>query len=302
MSTPRRTTISTLLAVCGFGLTLFQPARAAMQISDEFAPVAMSDLEQMRGGFDNGSGVTLSLGIERAIFVNGVPVATISIQLPDVQNIRADAAALAAAARADAAAQADAAKINAANLAEAARGDAAALGAAARADAAAQVAAATGQSQGNAAQNQPGGPATSSSGPSASASTGAQNAPHNSTTGASLQAPPPLTANASQSVPSNASAALQGGQQPGSSQPIATTNAIVSQNFVTVVQNGIGGSVSASQLQQAPAFTSIIQNSLNNQIIRGVTVINASLSGILGLARTAALLSTLGSQLGTTRR
>ena len=298
MSTPRCTTVSTLLAVCGVGLTLCQPARAALEISDEFAPVAMSDLDQMRGGFDNGSGVILSLGIERVIFVNGVPVATISIQLPDVQNIRADAAALAAAARADAAAQADAAKINATNLAEVARADAAALGTAARTDAAAQVAAATGRAQGNPAPSQPGDPAASSGAPS-NASAGAQSAPHNSTTGGLLQ---PLNANASQSVASNTSAGLQSGQpQPGSAQPVATTNAVISQNFVTVIQNGIGGSVSTSQLQQAPAFTSIIQNSLNNQVIRGVTVINASLNGVLGLARTAALLSAFNSQLGSRR-
>jgi hypothetical protein len=300
MSTPRCTTISTLLAVCGIGLTVFQPARATLNISDEFAPVAVSELEQMRGGFDNGSGVTLSLGIERVIFVNGVPVATISIQLPDVQNIRADAAALAAAARADAAAQADAAKTSATHLAEVARTDAAALGAAARADAASQVDAATGRAQGNPSQSQVGNPAISS-GASANAIPGAQNAPRNSTSGSPLQAPPPsLTVGSSQSL-ANPSAGLQS-PQPGSSQPVATTNAVISQNFVTVVQNGIGGSISASQLQQAPAFTSIIQNSLNNQVIRGVTVINASMSGILGLARNAAFLSALGSQLGTTRR
>ena len=300
MSTLRLTTISTLLAVCAVSLTLYQPARAAVDICDEFAPVAMSDLEQMRGGFDNGAGVTLSLGIDRVIFVNGVPVATISIQLPDVQNIRADAAALGAAARADAAAQADAARTNATHMAGAAKADAAALGAAARADAASQVAAATGQSQGNPAQSQASDPAASS-GPLAS--TGTQNIHHNSATGPSLQSPPPPTGSASPSVATNTSAGLQSSQpQSGSTQPPATTNAVVSQNFVTVVQNGTGSSVSASQLQQAPPFTSIIQNSLNNQIIRGVTVINVSMTGILGLARTAALLSTFSSQLGTTGR
>ena len=60
---------------------------------------AVSDqrLEQMRGGFDLGSGIVASLGIDRAVYVNGSLVTNTSINIPDISHINsAQATALAA--------------------------------------------------------------------------------------------------------------------------------------------------------------------------------------------------------------
>ena len=60
---------------------------------------AVSDqrLEQMRGGFDLGSGIVASLGIDRAVYVNGNLVTNTSVNIPDISHIdSAQATALAA--------------------------------------------------------------------------------------------------------------------------------------------------------------------------------------------------------------
>lgn len=60
---------------------------------------AVSDqrLEQMRGGFDLGGGIVASLGIDRAVYVNGSLVTNTSINIPDISHINsAQATALAA--------------------------------------------------------------------------------------------------------------------------------------------------------------------------------------------------------------
>lgn len=60
---------------------------------------AVSDqhLEQMRGGFDLGSGIVASLGIDRAVYINGNLVTSTSINIPDISHIdSAQATALAA--------------------------------------------------------------------------------------------------------------------------------------------------------------------------------------------------------------
>ena len=60
---------------------------------------AVSDqrLEQMRGGFDLGSGIVASLGIDRAVYVNGNLVTSTSVNIPDISRIdSAQATALAA--------------------------------------------------------------------------------------------------------------------------------------------------------------------------------------------------------------
>jgi hypothetical protein len=51
--------------------------------------VAISEarLDDMRGGFDLPSGLHVSFGISRIAFVNGNPVATMNIVIPDVTNM-----------------------------------------------------------------------------------------------------------------------------------------------------------------------------------------------------------------------
>lgn len=59
--------------------------------------VSNQRLEQMRGGFDLGSGIVASLGIDRAVYINGNLVTSTSINIPDIGHIdSAQATALAA--------------------------------------------------------------------------------------------------------------------------------------------------------------------------------------------------------------
>ena len=53
----------------------------------EWQPVDPGRLAQMRGGFQMPSGMMLSFGIERAVFVNGQLTARIAVQIPDVARI-----------------------------------------------------------------------------------------------------------------------------------------------------------------------------------------------------------------------
>ncbi|MEO7052983.1 MAG: hypothetical protein ABI128_15080 [Rhodanobacter sp.] len=62
--------------------------------------VAVSDshLAAVRGGFDSGSGLLVSFGIERAVYVNGNLVTSTSLNIPDIGQMNGEqASALAAA-------------------------------------------------------------------------------------------------------------------------------------------------------------------------------------------------------------
>ncbi len=54
---------------------------------DEWKPVDPARLDAMRGGFELPSGMVLSFGIERAVYVNGDLVASTSLQVPDIARI-----------------------------------------------------------------------------------------------------------------------------------------------------------------------------------------------------------------------
>ena len=59
--------------------------------------VSNSRLDTMRGGFDAGSGLQISFGIDRAVYVNGNLVTSTSVYIPDVAQMSvAQASALAA--------------------------------------------------------------------------------------------------------------------------------------------------------------------------------------------------------------
>ena len=53
----------------------------------EWQPVDPGRLAQMRGGFQMPSGMMLSFGIERVVFLNGELTARIAVQIPDVARI-----------------------------------------------------------------------------------------------------------------------------------------------------------------------------------------------------------------------
>lgn len=74
---------------------LLAPVGARGQGGDlgaEWQPVDPARLAQMRGGFQMPSGMTLSFGIERVVFVNGELTARIAVQVPDVARITPDQA------------------------------------------------------------------------------------------------------------------------------------------------------------------------------------------------------------------
>lgn len=58
----------------------------------QWAPLATTRLARMRGGFDLPSGLNLSFGIERVVYVNGALVATTSLNIPDIARMTTDQA------------------------------------------------------------------------------------------------------------------------------------------------------------------------------------------------------------------
>ena len=57
------------------------------ELGTEWQPVDPARLAQMRGGFQLPSGMMLSFGIERVVFLNGELTARIAVQIPDVARI-----------------------------------------------------------------------------------------------------------------------------------------------------------------------------------------------------------------------
>jgi hypothetical protein len=61
-------------------------------LGPEWKPVDPTRLAQMRGGFQLPSGMMLSFGIERVVYVNGELTARIAVQIPDIRSITAQQA------------------------------------------------------------------------------------------------------------------------------------------------------------------------------------------------------------------
>jgi hypothetical protein len=57
------------------------------ELGAEWQPVDPARLAQMRGGFQMPSGMMLSFGIERVVFLNGELTARIAVRIPDVARI-----------------------------------------------------------------------------------------------------------------------------------------------------------------------------------------------------------------------
>lgn len=69
------------------------PSRAqGDRLGSEWVAMAPQELERMRGGFLLPSGLLLSFGIERAVYVNGELIATTSINVPDIARMTTDQA------------------------------------------------------------------------------------------------------------------------------------------------------------------------------------------------------------------
>jgi hypothetical protein len=61
-------------------------------LGDEWVPVDPARLAEMRGGLLMPSGLSLSFGIERLVYVNGQLVASATLQIPDLGRMTADQA------------------------------------------------------------------------------------------------------------------------------------------------------------------------------------------------------------------
>lgn len=73
-------------------------AYADEQAVAQWTPVSEARLDAARGGFDLGTGLVASLGLDRVVYVDGNLVASTHIQIPDVAHLTpAQASALSAA-------------------------------------------------------------------------------------------------------------------------------------------------------------------------------------------------------------
>jgi len=90
MRTFHRPVIAALLAVMAWPCAAAKPVdTAGGSLGAEWVAVAPERLDRMRGGFDMPSGLALSFGIERVVYVNGDLVATASVHIPDINRMTA---------------------------------------------------------------------------------------------------------------------------------------------------------------------------------------------------------------------
>lgn len=75
------------LAVLAFGLVGATRAHAGENGPAGWTPVDDARLDAARGGFDWGGGLVASLGIDRAVYVNGALVTSLHIQVPDIARL-----------------------------------------------------------------------------------------------------------------------------------------------------------------------------------------------------------------------
>lgn len=75
------------LALCASGIAM--TASADERGPAGWQPVSEARLDAARGGFDWGGGLVASLGIDRAVYLNGTLVTSLHIQLPDVGHLSA---------------------------------------------------------------------------------------------------------------------------------------------------------------------------------------------------------------------
>lgn len=63
-----------------------------MVVADWGTPASNKHLDDIRGGFDAGSGLLISFGIDRAVYVNGNLVISTSLNIPNVSQMSAEQA------------------------------------------------------------------------------------------------------------------------------------------------------------------------------------------------------------------
>lgn len=90
MQTAGRLGIAALLIATAWPCAGAVPgATATGSLGPEWVAVAPQRLDRLRGGFELPSGLALSFGIERVVYVNGDLVATASVHIPDITRMTA---------------------------------------------------------------------------------------------------------------------------------------------------------------------------------------------------------------------
>lgn len=88
MSKPLRHTVICLVALSS-ALWGAAGARAGESGRIAWTPVSDARLDAARGGFDWGGGLVASLGIDRAVYINGTLVTSLHLQVPDLAHVNA---------------------------------------------------------------------------------------------------------------------------------------------------------------------------------------------------------------------
>ena len=84
-----------LAASCLLPVQAFEASADIAPLSAFGAPVASETLDSARGGFEVAGGLSLALGIERVVSVNGEVLSRTNIAIPDLTSMTADQARLA---------------------------------------------------------------------------------------------------------------------------------------------------------------------------------------------------------------
>jgi hypothetical protein len=83
LHTPLRLVLLAVLCGCAF----VTHAQTVQRVVGLGLPVPNARLDTVRGGFDLGDGIEASLGIERAVYIDGNLVTYASVSIPDIAHI-----------------------------------------------------------------------------------------------------------------------------------------------------------------------------------------------------------------------
>lgn len=255
------------------------PLAAARGSMAGWKPVAREKLDETRGGFEM-PGLQVSFGIERAVYINGALVVATSINIPDVARMTAEQAAhLATTLGPTIVANTNAAVASALAANPVTAAAAAALagqGSSASAGAAGSAAGSAGA--GGAAASAANGGSVASAG-AAGASSSASGATGTAGAASAGSAGTVASAGGAASTAGTASAGAASGASAAGlpTTVVATATGQVSTNgLLNVIQNGPANSAAVGSLAGTPV--TVIQNSLNNQSIRSLMTIDASVN------------------------
>ncbi|MEO6353322.1 MAG: hypothetical protein ABI575_04600 [Oxalobacteraceae bacterium] len=288
--------------------------------AQEWLAVSNNSLDDMRGGFDNGAGLLVSFGIERAVYINGNLTTSVSFNIPDVGKFAASQAQIAADQAKVVADQsrivAEQAKVTAdqarlaadqARITAVQVGAAAGQTAAAAATAAAQASAAAGQTAAAAARAGVAAGQTTAAAAQVGVAAGQTAAAAAPTGVAAAQAglgeqvriaSEQARINSEQSRLSSEQAKINSEQARLTTEQAKIGS--ITGAAVNLIQNGPGNVFQPGPLPQTVAAT-VIQNTLDNQNIKSLTVINTAVNslGVLkAINAQASLRDALGNSLG----